>query len=337
MSRLVCIYCRRTSAARFPKEHVIPEAFGTFESNLTLRCVCGGCNQYFGKELELFLARDSGEALLRLKYQLKPPAEARKLKNTRVELRVAVPGPWLGARIVLKPNEAGTNLETELVPQVAFRKKRDGDWVWFTEKELTDSAVVERYRKGVEIKIVGPSGEGLQRIRQRLGELGVEFKQQGVLDQPITVGGSIETELQYRIDEVIFRGAAKIAFNYLACVRGADFALRPDFDEIRSYVRHGQVPAWRPVLASTMPILADDTQTWRQTNGHLVVFDWNRARKGLVAYVSLFNSITYHVRFCRKYSGLWFPLRSGHHFDVETRTISEAIGTSLVRPRRQNG
>ena len=326
MPPATCIYCRTTKKARFPREHVIPEAFGKFKNNFTLRSVCGECNTYFGKELELFLGRDSGEALLRLRYGLKPMAEARELRNTRTELTVNVPGPWLGARILLRPNDACTKLNSEFLPQVAFRKKPDGGWVWFSEEQLSDPALVDPYRKNVEIKIIGPSDDALQRLRHKLADLGIDFKQQGVLDQPVTNTGTIEVELLYRIDQAIFRGIAKIAFNYVAYIRGEEFVLRADFDAIRNYIRYCQHPGWLPAIASDMPILADDTKTERQTNGHLLVFDWNRGAEGVIAYISLFNSITYHVLLCRKYSGLWHILRSGHHFDIETRTISPVFG-----------
>ncbi|MCH9012826.1 MAG: hypothetical protein IIA68_07190 [Proteobacteria bacterium] len=64
-----CIYCLRDlDASDFRTEHVIPQAFGTFENNLTLNeSVCGECNQYFGDNLELIFARDSFEAYDRVR------------------------------------------------------------------------------------------------------------------------------------------------------------------------------------------------------------------------------------------------------------------------------
>lgn len=47
----------------------MPKAFGRFHDNLILRCVCEGCNSFFVEELELFLTRDSVEALLRVRYR----------------------------------------------------------------------------------------------------------------------------------------------------------------------------------------------------------------------------------------------------------------------------
>jgi hypothetical protein len=44
MSVMTCIYCCQVGPAPFPKEHVVPQAFGHFHENLTLSCVCGACN-----------------------------------------------------------------------------------------------------------------------------------------------------------------------------------------------------------------------------------------------------------------------------------------------------
>ena len=81
---------------------------------------------------------------------------------------------------------------------------------------------------------------------------------------------------------------------------------------------------------SGRPDLADDSVTWRQTNGHIVTFDWNRQGDGLFAQVSLFNDLNYKILMCPHYSGLLRDPRIGHHFDLKTRTISELKATTLV-------
>jgi hypothetical protein len=134
----------------------------------------------------------------------------------------------------------------------------------------------------------------------------------------------VSTKVVSVLDSLILRAVAKIAFNYAAKVRDATFVLRPDFDEIREYIRDGREPSWAPVVVPTRDsILFGGSRHWRQTNGHLVTLDWNRAGFGVLAQVSLFNTITYRVLLCPHYSGIWHGcLPSGHHFDVESRQIS---------------
>jgi hypothetical protein len=79
------------------------------------------------------------------------------------------------------------------------------------------------------------------------------------------------------------------------------------------------------------PILADDSIRWRQTNGHIVTFDWNRQGEGLFAQVSLFNDLNYKILLCPKYFGLWRELRTGHHFDLNSHTIFELKAATLER------
>ena len=62
----------------------MPKAFGRFHDNLTLHCVCEGCNSLFAEQLELFLTRDSVEALLRVRYGLKTASGRHKLGESRL-------------------------------------------------------------------------------------------------------------------------------------------------------------------------------------------------------------------------------------------------------------
>jgi len=318
-----CIYCRQISSRRFPREHVVPKAFGRFHDNLTLRCVCEGCNSFFAEELELFLTRDSVEALLRVRYGLKTASGRHRLCESRLIVKVITPGDWHGARITVERNAAGTALRADPLPQVAFRKHGETDWKWFLEEDIDQPRSWERYRTDTDTKIVGKPDGSVQRLSDKLIKMGIVFKERGPLER---VGNEVEAFAEGVLDDIIFRGVAKIAFNFLAHLKGADFVLRPDFDPIREYIRLGKAPRRAPVIASKFPILHRDDAIYRQTNGHIIVLDWDKAQEGIVCLVSLFNHLTYHVVLCESYSGIWHPLSAGRHFDVESLTISEVRG-----------
>ena len=112
------------------------ESIGRFHDNLTLRCVCEGCNSCFAEELELFLTRDSVEALLRVRYGLKTASGRHRLCESRLIVKVITPGDWHGARISVERNAAGTALRADPLPQVAFRKHGETDWKWFLEEDI---------------------------------------------------------------------------------------------------------------------------------------------------------------------------------------------------------
>ncbi len=310
---------------------MIPEAFGRFHNNLVVTCVCSKCNQFFGDELELVLGRNSREAILRLHHGVKAPTGARDLKYDNAKLTVGESGPWRGAQITLRADHTGTKLDTRPVAQVAFKKKDEQEWHWIREEELTDASVVEAYRTSdALIQVVGPSQDDVDRLTGKLNAFGINFNQKGILPQPVNSDGTILTKLASRVDESILRAIGKIAGNYVAYVHGAEFILAKDFDPYRSWVRFGTTPPWgTPVVVVTTPILADDSTHWRQTTGHLVTFDWNRQGDGLFAQVSLFNDLNYKVLMYPQYSGLWSDLRTGHHFDLGSRIISELRAATM--------
>lgn len=326
----VCIYCRGTGVA-FSRDHVIPEAFGKFENNFVLTCVCGACNQFFGDQLELVLGRNSREAILRLHHGVKSPSGAAQLKYDNAELTVGEPGPWHGARIMLAADPTSTKLDTRPLPQVGFKNEGETDWKWVSEAALTDS-IVDPYRKSTAlIQVIGPSQEDIDRLTAKLNRLGINFNRKGLLPQPARGDGTMLTKMASKVEDRILRAIGKIAGNYVAYSHGAPFFLQADFDDYRNWVRYGTLPPWRipPVVVVTTPVLALDSSHWRQTNGHLVTFDWNRQRDGLFAQVSLFNELNYKILLCPRYSGLLHDVRTGHLFDLQTRTIS-ALGAATL-------
>jgi hypothetical protein len=321
-----CIYCHKVGKS-FPKEHVVPRAFGHFRDNLTLDCVCRDCNAFFSRELELFLTRDSAEALLRVRYGLNVKGGRQRLGKSKLIIRVISPGDWYGARLAAERIDTGNAITAEPLPQVAFRKHGETEWTWFLEEELDERERWERYRTDADTKIVGKPDAVVQRIIDKMARLGIKFKQMGTFEKH---GGMVEVFAEAMLDDIIFRGIAKIAVNFLAYLKSAEFVLRPEFNGVREYVRFGKKAPMPFVIASNFPILRGDNARYRQTNGHIVVLDWDRMQKGIVCMVSLFNHLTYHARLCEHYSGLWHRIEDGRHFDWQSGTISRVQSSGLV-------
>jgi len=273
----------------------------------------------------------SREAILRLHHGVKAPAGTAQLKYDNAELTVNEPGPWRGARIVLATDPTGTRLDTRPLPQVAFKNEEDTDWKWFPEAALDDPAVADPYRKPTAlIQIIGPSQADIDRLTAKINAVGMNFNRKGQLPQPAREDGTMLTKLASKVEDRILRAVGKIAGNYVAYTQGAAFFLRQDFDHFRNWVRYGTVPPFGvPVVVVATPILATDSSQWRQTNGHIVTFDWNRQGDGLFAQVSLFNDLNYKILMCPRYSGLIQDIRTGHHFDLQSRTITALVSATL--------
>lgn len=333
-----CIYClKEKSKEEFNREHVIPEAIGTFENNLVLHnCVCELCNSYFANNLELFFNRDSMEALRRLQFGLKPLHEVDDLPLDRLSFSIATEGPWKGVRLTLRAE--GDELVVDLLPQVGLAKKGGKEWIYLTERELADFGIdiPGGAYPNAGIRIYSPTEEVEKSLIDLLAERNIPFQKKGDLPPPPEEAGQVLTEGSYRFDHIIYRCVAKIAFNFMAWraetahPHGSDYMLSPEFDIIRNFIRWDKRPAYPLVRPSQGPLLYDDSKNARQTVGHLVTVNWSASGGDIVGQVSPFNEIKYNVSLARNFTGVVWDLRCGRCFDISTRKISELLGTSLT-------
>lgn len=327
-----CIYCRtRGDRDGFNREHVLSDAFGAFKHALVLRqYVCRGCNKYYGDNIERELTRDAFEAILRYQKGIKKPGDG-TIKLSYVEFTVPDDGSaWSGVRLQLAGN-AG-NVVFRPSAQVGAFHDISARWTQLTTAEV-DSGVLEQYphfkKKGVKLRIFAASPEEHNLVIAKLAEHGINYKQSSGLQAPddmLGSGGS-EVEVAFTLNMNIRRCIAKYALNYLACTCNSGFTLAPEFDAVREFARYGKMPDYQMVRAHFNPILADDAQTRRQTDGHLIVLSWDDMHQLLTCRVSIFNHITYDVVLCRKLkSALWRPIRSGHHYDLFDMTVRPLRG-----------
>jgi len=329
----VCVYClRRLTDADFNREHVLSEAFGTFNNAQVLHhSVCRECNQFFGDELEVRFARGAFEGMLRYQNGVKTP-EIGAVHLPYVAFTVPDGNDWSGVRLSLMNDESG--LRVQLIPQVAFFDSSQGRWVHVTGVEIDAGWLSNRADlKKSQMRIYAGSPEDLEIMALKLSENGVNFRKAGDLLPPqgLLKDSQIWVEITFTINQGIRRCVAKYAFNHLVLACGAEFVLGPDFDMIRRFIRHGGPTPYPTVVETFRPILHDDLPSARQTNGHLLTLSWAPSGFDLVGQVSLFNYITYEVSLCRHYSGaLWRPIRSGLYYDVERKIVRPLRGVSTA-------
>ena len=294
--------------------------------------VCRTCNQFFGDNLERIVAHDSFEAYYRIVSGLRPAGAIAHLPQDRLTFTAALTSEWSGLRLRLVASGGGRTVEP--LPQVGLPMTANAGWIYLTEAELADShtELPREYDSRGQIRILAPSTEVQERLIALLARRGIPFRQEGEHPLPDPHIGEIEIYVNTRIDPVVKRCIAKMVFNYLARVTSREFALLPAFDPIRAYIRRGDSPGYLLVDADDTPILADDRRTLRQTDGHLITVNWTPDNRHVVGQISLFNRVRYRVSLARSFSGLWRPTRSGHHFDLATRTISPLSATSLYVP-----
>ncbi|MBI4057254.1 MAG: hypothetical protein HY399_06880 [Elusimicrobia bacterium] len=302
---------------KFNKDHVIPEAFGTYGSQtMTLtREVCWDCNAYFGDNIELVVARGGLEAIERIHHGLKPMSELNQINRDRISAELG-DGPMVGTKI--EPVTHGN------IPQVGLKLKNKEKRDHFTLNQLEgmERLDLERYdTKATNGILLGADTRETQNhLISELGRLGIRFRETG---RAPGANGRLPVDYSFVIDSLTMRMMAKIAFSYSAKMRGGAYLLKKDFDEIRRFIRYDERPIPRPVKPTTKQLLRNELRGWRITDGHLVVSDAVHPGRELVAHVSLFNQLPYRIVLCSSYSGKIIYRSFGHHFDFKNKTISE--------------
>jgi hypothetical protein len=257
-----CIYCRRTilEATFAGKEHVIPRAFGGFKDSLTLiGAICDACNEYLGRELDEYLARDTHEGLLRFRFGIRPAADYRSL-GRRSTLTSRIDSGRLRGAIIWYADVQGV-LRPVLAPQLGFGKTKEGPFEWFPAEPRPSRQQIklsfESGARSVELLGIGTgtgSTDNSQEIKSIIRELGLVTVTEP--EQTIPVGLTpykVRTVDTTTIGPKFWRCIAKIAFDYLARVAGSEMVLDPRFDPVRRYILHGaqfDVKCWirgRPI------------------------------------------------------------------------------------------
>jgi len=326
---------------------VVPKALGKFEGDvITLtREVCDDCNQYLGNELELFLNRDSAEGMFRLQYGLKDPAEIHEMFNHRVRVRHPRDGSkWAGAYLdVVAPPAGEREPYLELAPQLACERRDGKGWAYFSEEDLRERS---DQVKEVVARDCGPgrvvwaeSDDDKKRLLALLAEKGMEFKGQRAIVEamPARQGDRVNAEFEFTFDKALARAVAKIGFNYLAKTQGAEFALRSEFDPVRRFVRYGEGKPSAFVNLGPGPELRD-ARGPKAPRGHLLTVGWDPdSATEVIARVCPFQHITYIVRLCANFSGVWRPIESAHVYDLQEKRaerLAAAIRIQIPGARR---
>jgi hypothetical protein len=332
-----CIYCTEEKpASSFRKrEHVIPQAFGRFApDNLILKgYVCDDCNQFFGNEIELYLGRDTFESIERLRHGMKPKEP---LRNRRRLKSKVMEGHFKGA--IVRENGLGKSgqIDVEIVVQAGFYHTQRGAYDFFEPKDIPSAKALAQdgYAiKNAKILLIAKDGEELENLTSKLNELGFALDSDKTeLIEPMPPEGIVPIETNLTLDKTIMRGFCKIAFNYLAYIAGSNFVLSPDFNPIRRYIRNNEGESKQLFGVNLPPIIYDDQQLdkigAKVTEGHLIIVGWNGSK--VVSKVSLFNTLTFGILLCQNFKGIWRPIKSGHHFDIERKEVTHLASVSMA-------
>lgn len=328
-----CIYCLEDKpAAAFNTEHVMPVMLGRFMRFETLHdTVCRSCNQHFGDEVEIVLGRDGHEALQRLARGLKPAAKASEFRSRLIELTIPPGSPWEGAHLSIGPSADGTTIVINLVPQIGVRREVETKWNFLDEAafRVADDSLLGLglHKARVLFRILANDEESFERLLGLMHERVPGFRIDSALPPPPVQDGRLDVQIVGTVDKVLARAVAKIGFNYLALVAGAQFVLDPVFDPVRLFIRYGNGERREFVGVTAEQLLIDEPHGCQITDGHLVVVQRSR-RYGIRAEVCPFNELHYAIRLAREGPRLWWPLATGHHFNWRNSEVTALIRIS---------
>lgn len=328
-----CVYCLKDKeTSDFKKrDHVIPQSFGKFHANNIVlhQMVCDECNQYFGDHLELFLARDSFEGFSRTQFGIKSkkPLKKRKRINSKIN-----DGVFKGA--LVQEMELGKKglINVEKLPQVGFYNIQKKEFIYFEMNNIPsrDYLIEKGFKvENAEIRIIGDDDE-CNAMVQELKEKGINFIKYQDSALEMDNDSSVPVVSEIIIDQTIMRSICKIAFNYLTSQVGKNFILSENFNPVRTFIRYGKGDPNEFFLVNQPPILRDDqiikNFNVKITKGHLIMAEWKGDK--LFSKVSLFNEYTYGINLCTNYKGIWIPIKTGHHFDMDTKEVTKLLAIS---------
>lgn len=343
-----CIYCLRVDpSCRFSREHVLPLAFGRFRSALVLPSeVCADCNQYFGNTIDRLLGRDSAEAVLRVRNGVGDSTKVARMFRDRVTVRLPPDGTqWGGILLKFDPTTEASAVPgvNVVVPQVGFESSRAGQWEYFTDRDLPATDVLDkRFETGEytgSILVLSDSTESYDRIATMLDRLpGKRHVTGETVGLPIFQSQSLRVEVNTRFDAVLARALAKIGLNYAAKTRGGAFALRPEFDPIRSFVRSGTGHH-----SDFVTMRGPTDGTIRETGGprgHQLGLDLSSDGTRILALVSPFTSqYSYVITLTSAYkAAVWTEVRASHFYSLADRSVHQRVFSRFLitpswRPR----
>jgi hypothetical protein len=151
---------------------------------------------------------------------------------------------------------------------------------------------------------------------EKLGKKLEEDKISRFPEIAINKDGKLKVEIEGVIDSMIFRTIAKIAFNYLAKIKGANYALDQRFDLIRDYIKTANKQNFKMVRIEKGHILAEETRSKYFLEGHL--FTIETRYNNIISKIALTNTLGfYYVVYLGKLGLIWHDIKSGHAYSLK--------------------
>ncbi len=301
MIATVCIYCSNTDPDKFSgREHVIPQAFGTFGSQTpTLHCVCDECNAYFSRHLDQVLARDTLEGVTRYKND-KFSSENRPQKRLRFTLAEGEETGDFGGAVVSGVDPTTGDL-LPIVAQLHIKNRTTGKTDIFIRGQ--GSVVISDSDHGKsgerDLFILAPSKEAHDQFAEELMQMGVIIRHGQPFAPPAALRNagnperfSLPVHIEGEVDDTHKRALAKILINFVAKYLGEEIVRAPQWNAIKRYIRYGE--GLLGARFSHKPFWGQETDDMRFASDSINIRIENHTR-GIVGAIQFYNNPTYEL------------------------------------------
>ena len=279
-----CFACKKTKV--LTEEHIIPQALG---GRLKAKLYCKTCNENFGKDIDAEVTNQFGNiaTILKLKRE-RGKLQPIEVEDINKEITLVFDGDAFRRKDPIVEIESESDGKTLKYANITARSKQD------LEKIIKN--IQRRYQVHRDIKT---------------------FQE----DHP----GPTYTKYEITIDNTLIRRAVtKIAYSLLCIKVPKNVVLESAFDEVRGYLKDGNVPD----LACANFI---DTQfmTDYMRPLHKIHIALNRQRNIVVGYVSLFGIYRFTVLLSGEYASQFEWPGLDYTFDPVRR--QEVFGNERFR------
>jgi hypothetical protein len=303
-----CIYCPELDAAKFSgREHVIQQALGKFGSKTpVLKCVCDGCNAYFGRELDQIHARDTLEGVLRYKQGIRS-SEKRDQRRLRFILADEAESGELVGAVVAGVDPTNDELRP-LVAQLHIINVQTGETEIFTRNQLATLQLPEDVYGAPgerKLNVYAPSKEDHDAFVRELNAAGFDMRmgEPTTFDINPTIDAdgrvSIGVHIECNFDDLHRRALAKILINFAAFYLGDDEVRKPAWSPVKRFVRRGE--GLLGARLSGEPFwTGQETDEWRWPDAINIRLE--NHERGVVGAIQFYNRITYELLLIEGYN-----------------------------------
>lgn len=324
-----CIYCLEDKQSNYFKnrEHVLPESFGSFKNNFTLKnMVCDVCNVFLGNNIEIYLARDTFEGgTLRYETNVKNPSKFKSIgKKGQLKIKI-LEGIYKGVYVYRDYSDENGTILIKPYSQIGFLQS-SGDYKYYLLDETPQKSDLKQNEYNLKdiipIRVLACDPNHAKKI---LNEKGFNIVNLNDIEVTNDISNNFlcTCEVEREIDDIVFRAAAKIGFNYLGYWEGTDFVCHNLFDPIRNYIRWGEKTDIPLRGMQKGPFFSDEKCANRKRLGHIITINWESNERSLVVRISLFNLMIYFIRLAKDESGKFKNIKRGHFFNIQGRNILE--------------